>query len=78
MLHDLPDADLFHGHHELVVVNIGWSLFNLLPIPPLDGSRVVDGLVPYRWRKYWEGSTRYASIALLGAGATSERPAVSG
>ena len=26
---------------SLVIVNIGWSLFNLLPIWPLDGGHVV-------------------------------------
>lgn len=48
-----------------IQMNVALALFNLLPIPPLDGSRVVDGLIPYRWRPYWEQYMRYASIALL-------------
>ena len=48
-------------------MNVMLALFNLLPIPPLDGSRVVDGLIPDRWRSYWEMYARYAGIALLGA-----------
>lgn len=36
-----------------VPLNLGLAFFNLLPIPPLDGGRIVDGLVPYRWRAAW-------------------------
>lgn len=29
------------------VLNVAFGLFNLIPIPPLDGSRVLAGLLPY-------------------------------
>ncbi|MFT3766214.1 MAG: site-2 protease family protein [Minicystis sp.] len=48
-----------------IVMNLGLALFNLLPIPPLDGSRVADGLMPYRLRPQWEQVMRYGSILLL-------------
>lgn len=32
-----------------VVINIILGIFNLLPIPPLDGSRILMGLVPERY-----------------------------
>ncbi len=41
------------------VVNIGLCLFNLVPIPPLDGSKVLGMLKPqvqqfyFRYQKYW-------------------------
>ncbi len=32
----------------MLQMNVGLALFNLLPVPPLDGSRVVAWLLPYR------------------------------
>jgi Zn-dependent protease len=41
---------------SIVVYNCLLFVFNLIPIPPLDGSRVVYGLLPprqaYTWRSY--------------------------
>ncbi|UCG35603.1 MAG: site-2 protease family protein [Candidatus Omnitrophota bacterium] len=31
-----------------VVINLVLAIFNLIPIPPLDGSRIVASLLPYR------------------------------
>lgn len=35
----------------VVIVNIVLAFFNLIPIPPLDGSKVLFGLFPYRLRE---------------------------
>jgi Zn-dependent protease len=57
------------GAHELLVslifVNVGLAIFNLLPIPPLDGSHVAEALVPYRWRPAWHAFARFAPFLLL-------------
>ena len=32
---------LFSAYHDLIWVNVGWGLFNILPMLPLDGGRVL-------------------------------------
>lgn len=41
-----------------VMVNIGFFVFNMLPIPPLDGSRVLYALAPEFVRRVMEGVER--------------------
>jgi Zn-dependent protease len=57
------------GAYELLVslifVNVGLALFNLLPIPPLDGGHVAEALVPLRWRGAWESFARLSPFLLL-------------
>ncbi len=35
-----------------VIVNLSLGFFNLLPIPPLDGSNILRGLIPSNYDKY--------------------------
>ncbi|MFO7815056.1 MAG: site-2 protease family protein [Halanaerobiales bacterium] len=35
-----------------VIVNLSLGFFNLLPIPPLDGSNILRGLIPSNFDKY--------------------------
>jgi len=51
---------------QAIVLNVLLAVFNLLPIPPLDGSRIADGLMPYRLRPQWEQFSRYGAFLLLG------------
>jgi Zn-dependent protease len=42
------------GLFYFILINIFLGLFNLLPIPPFDGSHIVGGLLPARMRAGWE------------------------
>lgn len=50
----------------LVTLNLLLAFFNLLPIPPLDGSRIVDGLLPNRLRPAWDSFAAYSPFVLGG------------
>ncbi|MFT8242659.1 site-2 protease family protein [Roseomonas sp. BN140053] len=46
---ELPDAAsgwLFHFLGMLVLANLILGLFNLIPLPPMDGGRILGGLLP--------------------------------
>jgi len=42
------------GLYFFILVNLFLGIFNLLPIPPFDGSHIVGGLLPGRMRAGWE------------------------
>lgn len=37
---------------ELVIINIGLGVFNLIPLPPLDGSKIFINFMPYNCRRW--------------------------
>lgn len=50
---------------QVVILNIGLGLFNLLPIPPLDGSKVLFALLPDRAYLKLMRYERYGMLVLL-------------
>lgn len=44
---------------EIVMINLGFMIFNLIPIPPLDGSRVLYALSPDIVRGFLDTLERY-------------------
>jgi len=40
---------LFYFSAIVVWINVFLGIFNLIPIPPLDGSKVLFSFVPYKW-----------------------------
>ncbi|MAG12396.1 site-2 protease family protein [bacterium] len=63
-LFGLPDS--FIQLASLVVfLNILLAFFNLIPIPPLDGSKILFALLPYRLQFIQETLERYWFIAIF-------------
>lgn len=48
-----------------VFVNLGFFVFNMLPIPPLDGSRVLYALAPESVQRFMEQVERYGIIIVF-------------
>ena len=49
----------------LALINLGLGTFNLLPVPPLDGSRVLVGLLPARAAALLLGLERWGILILM-------------
>jgi Zn-dependent protease len=62
---DLLGGDYFTILASIVFYNIVLGLFNLIPIPPLDGSRVVYALLPPQQAYTWRTFEGYGPIVLM-------------
>jgi Zn-dependent protease len=63
-------AEIFTGAmmtilNMIVVINIILAVFNLVPIPPLDGSKILLSVLPFRYRYIGDYLERYALVLIL-------------
>jgi Zn-dependent protease len=49
----------------LLVLNVILGTLNLIPIPPLDGSRVIGGFMPREMYRHWAALDRYGNYVFL-------------
>ncbi|WP_368418187.1 site-2 protease family protein [Rhodovarius sp.] len=59
-------ALLYRSVALFMLVNLVLASFNMLPIPPLDGGRVVTALLPYSLARPYAGLERYGLFIVLG------------
>lgn len=57
-----PGAFVTQGLFSFILINLFIGLFNLLPIPPFDGSHIVEGAMPRRWAVQYEKLRPYGMI----------------
>lgn len=56
------DKIAFFIFQELILVNLGFTIFNLIPIPPLDGSRILYAISPDGVRAVLNNVEQYGVI----------------
>ena len=54
------------GLLTFILINLFIGFFNLLPIPPFDGSHIVEGALPPRWAAGYQKLRPYGMVLFLG------------
>jgi Zn-dependent protease len=61
----VPDF-LASGLFYFVLINTFLAIFNMLPIPPFDGSHIVEGALPRQWVGYYSKLRPYGMLLFFG------------
>lgn len=64
LLNFLPYA-FFEIAGLIVLINLMLAVFNLVPIPPLDGSKILFAFLPFQWQKIQVFLERYGFFVLI-------------
>jgi len=49
----------------IMTINVALAIFNLVPIPPLDGSNILNWLLPDKWVYWLDQNSRILSMLLI-------------
>ncbi|MCJ2188922.1 site-2 protease family protein [Novosphingobium beihaiensis] len=58
-------AFVAQNFNNFIAINVFLAFFNLLPIPPFDGSHIVEGLLPRAAARSYERLRPYGILAVL-------------
>ena len=64
-------GDTFYGYILLllieitIIVNIGLGVFNLIPLPPLDGEKIFKSILPYRAQQWLDRNSYILSVIFI-------------
>ncbi len=50
---------------SVISINIGLGIFNLIPLPPLDGSKILSGFLPYNARNWMDSHSQIFEIIFV-------------
>ncbi len=48
-----------------IIINVALGFFNLIPIPPLDGSKIIAGIIPASWARTYYRMEPYGLVILV-------------
>jgi len=51
--------------YPLILLNVSLAIFNLIPVPPLDGAKILIGFLPVKWGVKLEEAVSQYGIFLL-------------
>lgn len=51
--------------NSIISINIGLGIFNLIPLPPLDGSKILNGFLPYNARNWMDSHSQIFEIIFV-------------